>query len=745
MEAFRRSSALPALSPSRRDDRGVRADSVTNQLRTLAKQKPGKRRALVLEPIEQSKSNSSQDEYVRGATLARSSVQKQIQGPVTLQCLVDDFVQAAGEGNLGKVDHYIRGGIPIDLKHSVLEYTALHASAALHNDVVTKHLVQAGADVDALTKAHETTLHLAARYKSHAVAEEVLRNHAKMRSLNKDDMTAMEVAGDIQAHTMEQLLEPPPDPPSHLRTTAIASTSIALAWTSHCVATSAYQFRVSWALQGSISEFSEISSTTSFRIVNLMPASTYRITVQAGNLTAGWSANSEELMTETEGDAPNAMTAPTITQVSDCSISMRIRLPQANGADITRVGIQFQCTGGISDVTTATFRKLLRPSDEHHRWETVLCDIMFMRNCEGDHMDGYKEHTVSGLLPGHVYYFRVKAYNRFGWSPDGEISDGIGTNDTPKIVSRSARSMMLVWTKPYSTELIDKYQIQTRASYSTKWDVVAQDIREQRVEVVDLIPATAYSIRVVPHYALRGWEDTDKCVYTELISTDATVPEPPVNFSVVDRTANSITLTWEMPRCNGHAVLGYHVDYRSSESGEEEWTVANAAVSVVQRQYALENLLPGQTYAIRVRAFNTLGSGEFVYLSNPASTYAFLPPTAPICTARTSFSLDITWQDGDLPSTQGQITYTPPAFLYYVEMCQVESHGQYNEDFLQSLALSASWTTVSSSLRERCASISGLTPLGCYCFRIRASPVQNDTAASVRSPVSQVVQTLRRM
>lgn len=48
-----------------------------------------------------------------------TSLQKQVQSPLRLQWLVDDFVKAAGTGDLKKVDQYIRGGIPIDRNHSV--------------------------------------------------------------------------------------------------------------------------------------------------------------------------------------------------------------------------------------------------------------------------------------------------------------------------------------------------------------------------------------------------------------------------------------------------------------------------------------------------------------------------------------------------------------------------------------------------------------------------------------------------
>jgi hypothetical protein len=354
-----------------------------------------------------------------------------------------------------------------------------------------------------------------------------------------------------------------------------------------------------------------------------MPAATYEIRVQTGNHTIGWSASSDVLIIETDGDVPSAMAAPSITRVSDHSITMRIRLPPSNGSDLLRVSIQSQCTGSIAAVSTASFRRLLRSADEELRWESLVCDASQMRHFEGDPRD--KEHTVEGLLPGHVYYFRIKASNRYGWSPDGEVSDGICINDVPQVVCTTARSMTLVWTKPYSTELIDKYQVHARASYSTMWEIVADKVEDQRADIENLFPATAYCFRVVPHYASSlKWEDAESCACTALCSTHTTMPEPPLTFRVVDRTAHSVVLSWETPRCNGHAVEAYKVEYRLRGSCEnfEGWRTAEANVPVDAKTFTVQGLTRGQPYQLRVCARNARGESHYSQiLDPPAWTY----------------------------------------------------------------------------------------------------------------------------
>lgn len=339
-----------------------------------------------------------------------------------------------------------------------------------------------------------------------------------------------------------------------------------------------------------------------------------------------------------------------ITEVSDCFIRMRIQLPQSNGSEITRVSIQSQCTGAIAAVTTSSFRRLLKPQDHEHAWENIISDVSLLRNCDpldtiaagatsttvdvDTILEGYKEFVSTGLAPGWVYYFRVKAWNQCGWSPDGEISDGICTNDCPKMVTKTARSMQLVWAKPYSTEHVDCYELQARVSTSTRWELIASQISGQSLDVKDLIPATAYSFRIVPHYAFSGWGDAQKCSCSPLLSTNSAPPEPPVKFRVLDRTAHSITVFWEMPRCNGHIVESYVLQYRcvpispqallasdTNGADEPQWTEASGAVPVDFVSVLVDNLERGRPYAFRVSARNSLGESAFLDHDHLVWTY----------------------------------------------------------------------------------------------------------------------------
>jgi ankyrin repeat protein len=64
-----------------------------------------------------------------------------------MQALIDTFVESAINGQDKQVDIFLRHGIPIDAKHSVLGYNALYASTALKDPKIMQCLIQGGANV----------------------------------------------------------------------------------------------------------------------------------------------------------------------------------------------------------------------------------------------------------------------------------------------------------------------------------------------------------------------------------------------------------------------------------------------------------------------------------------------------------------------------------------------------------------------------------------------------------------------
>lgn len=135
-----------------------------------------------------------------------------------------------------------------------------------------------------------------------------------------------------------------------------------------------------------------------------------------------------------------------------------------------------------------------------------------------------------------------------------------------------------------------------------------------------------------------------------------------------------------------------------------------------------------------------------------------------MCTAKNSFSLSIAWRDGQASTDAGR----EDGLVYDVHMRQVESlsAGVGNEsEPVPDTSSARHWIVAAQNLRDCETLVSGLAPLDCYVFRIRAhratdvnprtrisstpaAAVSTDPklqATSVFSPVSQPFQTLRRI
>ncbi|CAG5126382.1 unnamed protein product, partial [Candidula unifasciata] len=119
---------------------------------------------------------------------------------------------------------------------------------------------------------------------------------------------------------------------------------------------------------------------------------------------------------------------------------------------------------------------------------------------------------------------------------------------------------------------------------------------------------------------IRNIRNTDKgmysCIATVGVDTDVssahllikTVPDPPINVKVTSCHGNSGGLSWEPGNDNGAAILGYIVQFNTSDSPniwndyDEQFDSSRVAVTL--------QLYPWGTYSFRVKAKNILGSSK---------------------------------------------------------------------------------------------------------------------------------------
>ncbi|RLO13926.1 hypothetical protein DYB28_002502 [Aphanomyces astaci] len=372
--------------------------------------------------------------------------------------------------------------------------------------------------------------------------------------------------------------------------------------------------------------------------------------------------------------------------------------------------------------------------------------------------------VVQGLVPATLYEITVQAANDAGWSDTsaplvvktagwsdlGDVSDGITTNgtflalhwsfqwnrlaDAPKLVHKTGTSLRLVWPKPYSTHDIDMYELQCKVAATTDWSVVSSRIRGQSHTVSQLSPATGYVFRVRPHFA----------------NMRQATPDPPSDVVLVSRSQSMLEVRWKMPRCNGHVVLHYELqkqrmdEVKSTQSILSDakpdpaapWESVSNTIEVDCATYRVQGLMHGTPYRFRLRARNALGWSVDGDPSVAFFTHAFLPPTPPLATAKTHYSLDIAWRD-----QQADVNNNVDLKEYFeLHLCRLWTYCPH--DAIPDIRLDT-WDVVQDRCPTRSCVVSNLSALSWYAFRVR-SWIRHRGWTEFSDP-SRPIQTLRRM
>ncbi|XP_033760580.1 fibronectin type-III domain-containing protein 3A-like isoform X1 [Pecten maximus] len=253
---------------------------------------------------------------------------------------------------------------------------------------------------------------------------------------------------------------------------------------------------------------------------------------------------------------------------------------------------------------------------------------------------------VAGLSPGRPYLFQVRAFNMVGggpWSEPLEVVSGAGVPDPPKtplVNCRSPHSAMVLWDSPVNNgATITDYRLE----WQHKSDLDFTQLyfgSNMNYEVKGLTPATLYSFRV------QAINSAGSGPFSA-VATCVTPPSSPSPVVYIRHTANAntISLSWKEPNCNGSDISSYNIDI-----GEKQ-LISTSAVT----EYLLEELAPESVYKVRIQAVNGIGVGAF---SSPVriSTKPLPPnPSRLECVIFAPNSLKLKWGDGRNPD---MVTYT---------------------------------------------------------------------------------------
>ena len=98
-------------------------------------------------------------------------------------------------------------------------------------------------------------------------------------------------------------------------------------------------------------------------------------------------------------------------------------------------------------------------------------------------------------------------------------------------------------------------------------------------------------------------------------------PSPPVLPEAIDKTKDTVSLKWQLPRHDGKGkIFGYLVEYQ--KVGEKEWAKANETPETCPDiNYVVTGLTDGQDYNFRIFTVNAAGNSEPAFVRQPVKVH----------------------------------------------------------------------------------------------------------------------------
>ncbi|XP_076435428.1 fibronectin type-III domain-containing protein 3A-like [Babylonia areolata] len=256
--------------------------------------------------------------------------------------------------------------------------------------------------------------------------------------------------------------------------------------------------------------------------------------------------------------------------------------------------------------------------------------------------------VVAGLMPGQLYLFQVRAFNKVGggpWSEPLEVTSGAAAPDappTPQVTPHSPHLVTVTWEEPPGNGA-------PVSEYRLEWDREQDGVEFSQLysgpklshEAKGLTPATTYAFRVQAVNAAGPGHFSP----TRICRTPPSSPGPVTSLQWRPLGPTSVALSWQPAPSNGSEVTSYKV------SVSDRPVVSVGPVS----ECTLDDLLPDTTYRVQIQAVNSVGAGPNSVVTKV--TTRPLPPPAPCleCVSTTYGSAKLKWGDGRNPH---MLTYT---------------------------------------------------------------------------------------
>ena len=227
---------------------------------------------------------------------------------------------------------------------------------------------------------------------------------------------------------------------------------------------------------------------------------------------------------------------------------------------------------------------------------------------------------ASNLLAGTTYQFRISA---LGSGLTGESSSIISAKpfDLPSpptgvTVTPSEQRLLIVWNAANDQgSPITSYKIDYLTP-TADWANLGSSTTTSFYTPALVTPGTLYRFRV------SAVNSAGTGAFSDIVEGRAlTTPSAPL--LTLTSGASQLLLNWSTPDSSGLAISSYTVQVASAGS-TPNWSTINSAVS--SNTYTITNLLPGNSYQVRVAARNALGVGAY---STPVTAIVYGLPAAP--------------------------------------------------------------------------------------------------------------------
>ena len=215
---------------------------------------------------------------------------------------------------------------------------------------------------------------------------------------------------------------------------------------------------------------------------------------------------------------------------------------------------------------------------------------------------------VPGLVNGTAYEFRVRAVNAVGVS-DPPLSLAVETPATipgrvPDLVTTEGDGFVSLAWQPVESDggaPVTGYAVEYRAAGGS-WRPAAPALPGAlAADVTGLVNGVRYDVRVAATNRMGTGAWSPRATATPF------GPPGPVRRPEAVGSRTSLELTWREPANDGGRPLrGYVVDYRPSAS--PEWRRAGR-VPPEERTVTIDDLVPGESYDVRIAAVNSAGTG----------------------------------------------------------------------------------------------------------------------------------------